>query len=443
LAAQHAGTATVRQLFSNACSVVISLLSERTTIRVGNIDCQPGVFKACSSDEGDVAHSQPLEIPNMRKHILPMMLSAIALASAPTAQASSHHDKSSSSVLSIAIYGDSPYGVNDADTAQFNATPAFIKTINDDPDVSLVLHVGDIHSGKQTCSYAYDQSVYSLWTAFESPLVYIPGDNEWTDCHKSKEGGLDPLANLGYVRDIFFAAPGNAIAVDKALMTQAQNYDANYPSDAEFVENVMWEQSNVVFVALNVPGGSNNDEDNWYGLGRTQAQTDEILKRTSAALRWLDKAFALAQTDHAKAVVIQLQADMWDLDGTDPKALHIANYRQFIDSIALHTAMFGKPVLLLNGDSHGYRSDNPLLKGAPCVTENGATEVACSNDAYDNHPNGYNVKNFHRIVVHGSVAPMEWLKLKVKPGSNEGRASANVFGPFSWERMIQALPPAP
>lgn len=381
----------------------------------------------------------------MRKLILPLMLGASVFAATPV-QAHPFHDKTSHDArgaLAIAVFGDSPYGTKDADTAQFNATPAFIKTINDDRDVSLALHVGDIHSGKQTCSQAYDQSIYDLWTAFQSPVVYTPGDNEWTDCHKSKEGGLDPLANLGYVRDIFFATPGNAIAVDKPLISQAQAYDANYPTDAEYVENVMWEQAGVVFVTLNVPGGSNNDEDNWFGLDRTQAQTDEILKRTSADLRWLDKAFALARTNHARAVVIQIQADMWDLDGHDPKDLHIANYRQFIDSIALHTTAFGKPVLLLNGDSHGYRSDNPLVKGAPCAAENGATEAACSDDAYDSHPNGYDVKNFHRIVVHGSVAPMEWVKLMVKPGDSDGRASASSFGPFSWKRMVQALPPAP
>jgi hypothetical protein len=372
-----------------------------------------------------------------------MMLGASVFATTTPAQAFQSHDKESHGVLSIAVYGDSPYGVNNADTAQLEATPTFIKTINDDSDVSLVLNVGDIHSGKQTCSLAYDKSIYDLWSAFQSPVVYTPGDNEWTDCHKSKEGGLDPLDNLGYIRDIFFTTPGNAIAVDKPVLSQSENYDANYPSDAEYVENVMWEQSKVVFVTLNVPGGSNNDEDNWHGLDRTQAQTDEILKRTSADLRWLDKAFALAKTNHARAVVIQLQADMWDLDGTATKDLHIANYRQFIDSIALHTTVFGKPVLLLNGDSHGYRSDNPLVQGAPCVTENGSTEVACSDDAYATQPNGYNVKNFHRITVHGSVAPMEWVKLMVKPGDNDGRAGANAFGPFDWKRMIQALPPAP
>jgi hypothetical protein len=384
----------------------------------------------------------------MQNLMFSMFLGASVLAAAATALADDSDHKESRGVLNIAVFGDSPYGNNDADTAQFLATPAFIKSINDDSDVSLVLNVGDIHSGKQTCSLGYNLSIYDLWKAFKSPVVYTPGDNEWADCNKSKEGGVDPLVNLGYVRDTFFAAPGHTIAVDKSVLSQSQHYDANYPKDAEYVENLMWEQSKVVFVTLNVPGGSNNDEDNWYGIGRTQPQTDEILNRTGADLRWLDKAFALAKSNDAKAVVIQLQADMWDLDGNSPG--HIGAYRQFIDSIALHTTNFGKPVLLLNGDSHGYRSDNPLLKGAPCVTEkrgNQSTEVACTDDAYNNQPNGYSVKNFHRIVVHGSNSVdnpnMEWLKLNVNTGDSDGRASANSFGPFSWKRMIQPLPPKP
>jgi hypothetical protein len=381
----------------------------------------------------------------VQKLIFPMLLASSMLAAATTVNADDSRERDRA--LNIAVIGDTPYGLNNADTAQFKATPAFINAINSDPDVSLVLHIGDIHSGKQTCSYGYNQSIYDLWTrtpGFKSPLIYTPGDNEWTDCHKPKEGGLDPLTNLGYVRSIFFPVAGNALAVDKPVISQAQAFDPRFPSDAQFVENVMWEQAGVVFVTLNVPGGSNNDEDNWYGAPRTPEQTAEVLKRTSADLRWLDKAFDLAKSKDARAVLIQLQADMWDLDGTKQQDLHIANYRQFIDSIALHATVFEKPVLLINGDSHGYRSDNPLVKGAPCLTESGAAEVVCSNDAFDNQPNGYQVRNFHRVIVHGSVAPMEWLKLSIKPGDSEGRSRANSFGPFSWQRVVTNLGnPAP
>src|SRR4029077_20452593 len=102
--------------------------------------------------------------------------------------------------------------------------------------VDLVMHVGDIHSGKQFCTEAYDRSIYKLWTAFKNPLIYTPGDNEWTDCNKAGEGGGtynkttqqidyvrdasgnlvdyaagDPIANLSLIRSIFFANPGHAL----------------------------------------------------------------------------------------------------------------------------------------------------------------------------------------------------------------------------------------
>ena len=55
----------------------------------------------------------------------------------------------SANTLTLAVYGDSPYGTAVGDQTQVSATPAFIDTINADPKVDLVLDVGDIHSGSQ------------------------------------------------------------------------------------------------------------------------------------------------------------------------------------------------------------------------------------------------------------------------------------------------------
>jgi hypothetical protein len=350
----------------------------------------------------------------------------------------------SANVLTLAVYGDSPYGTTPTDTSEFEATPAFIDSINADPKVDLVLHVGDIHSGKQYCTEAYDRAVYELWTQFKDPLVYTPGDNEWSDCHKAAEGGGtynktthqidyvldanghpvdcangDPIANLDLVRSIFFSNPGLTLGGrKKQVLSQAQYFDGAYPSDAKYVENVMWEQSKVLFVAINLPGGSNNDNDIWYGApSQTPAQSQEVAERTGADLRWLDAAFAQAKADGVEAVLIQAQADMWD---AEKGAAHQAAYEPFVLSTALHTIDFGKPVLMLNGDSHVYRSDNPLSAGDPLNFM---------------HP-GYDVPNFHRIVVHGSTVPLEWLRLTIDPRAN-APAGADSFGPFSWERVIQ------
>jgi hypothetical protein len=85
---------------------------------------------------------------------------------------------------------------------------------------------------------------------------------------------------------------------------------------------------------------------------------------------------------------------------------------------------------MFNGDSHLYRSDNPLSASAACVTEDtNGSEVPCASTA-GNHP-GYDVPNFHRIVVHGSTSPLEWLKVTV---TGDRQAGASSFGPFTWAR---------
>jgi hypothetical protein len=350
--------------------------------------------------------------------------------------------------LTMAVYGDAPYGTTPTDTAEFAATPAFITAVNRDNKVKLVLHVGDIHSGKQFCTFSYDQSIYALWSQFKDPLVYTPGDNEWADCHKSGEGGNvtsggalvdyangDPVANLGLIRQIFFSDPGRTLGDhSQRVVSQAQSFDPAHPDDAQFVENVMWEQSNVLFVSVNIPGGSNNDADIWYGAATASGeQTQEATLRTAADLRWLDAAFAQAESDHVAGVVIQTQADMWDLDGK--ASAHIANYEPFISEIATRTASFGKPVLLFNGDSHVFRSDNPLVKGAPCLAEpsSGAAATTCADDDWANHP-FYNVSNFHRIVVHGSTFPLDYLRVSVNT-NHPPAPGPSSFGPFSWERV--------
>jgi hypothetical protein len=382
----------------------------------------------------------------MRKLTLPALLggSLLAVAAPAFAGDGTPLNPNSKNVLTLAVFGDAPYGTTPTDTAEFEASPAFIASINGDPKVDLVMHVGDIHSGKQFCTEAYDRSVYELWTSFKNPVVYTPGDNEWTDCNKAGEGGGaynktthqidylkdasgnfidyaagDPVANLDLLRSIFFAKPGYALGGrNKRLLSQSAYFDPAFPSDAKYVENVIWEESQTVFVTINLPGGSNNDNDIWYAAPTmSAAQATEISERTGADLRWLEMAFQIAEADGAGAVVIQLQADMWDPANT---VAHLAAFEPYVSSIASHTLAFGKPVLLFNGDSHVYGSDSPL---------------SASDPLHYLHPN-YDVANFHRITVHGSTVPLEWLKVTVSPGTN-APASPTAFGPFSWERVIE------
>ena len=45
------------------------------------------------------------------------------------------------------------------------------------------------------------------------------------------------------------------------------------------------------------------------------------------------------------------------------------------------------------------------------------------------------VGSFHRIVVHGSTVPLEYLRLTASPKNQP--ATTTSFGPFSWERVTQ------
>src|SRR5215475_4324353 len=345
------------------------------------------------------------------KRVIALGMAAVALAMAARLAAGTNPN-----TLTLAVFGDSPYFDPAFDPqppwtkvppklpgAEFNKTQAFINTINADPSVQDVIQVGDIHSGSEACTKPYDQAIFNFWTAFVRPLIYTPGDNEWSDCSKAKElAGLDvfgnppdnagitgapvanPLAHLALVRSLFFANPGWSLGQDPMqVISQATAYDPAHPEDAAYVENVMWEQSKTVFVTLNLPGGSNNDADAWNNLPNATPPLNnndqsERMARTAADVRWLNQAFTMAEADNAHSVVIIGQADMWDIADSPS---HQDLYNPIVEAMAENTTTYGKPVLYLNGDSHIYRSDDPLQQNSTCYTESGscgAQTVPCS-----------------------------------------------------------------
>ena len=188
----------------------------------------------------------------------------------------------------MAVFGDWPYG------NIINTAASFIAQVNADPDVDLVVHVGDIHSGSQPCNAAYNKTIFDFFQTFADPFVYTPGDNEWTDCQKVKEMSSGaPLDELAKVRALFFPTAGKTLGgAPRVVTSQANAFDVFHPEDAAYVENVMWEQSSVLFVTLNIPG-SNDDHLPWAApFSDPAAQADEIAKRDAANSRWLARAFA-------------------------------------------------------------------------------------------------------------------------------------------------------
>ena len=346
----------------------------------------------------------------------------IALTAASPVQAEQEDERDDGRPLTLAVLGDWPYGVD-----LFNDAQRLIDSINGDPRVALVMHVGDIHSGSQPCTGAglsptpatanagYNQRIFDLFQKFKEPLVYTPGDNEWTDCHKSKQFNSGaPLKELAAVRQLFFPVPGRTLGGEsRAVFSQALAHDPAHPSDARFVENVMWRQAHVVFVTLNVPG-SNNDGLPWTAPFTDEtARKQEVADRNLANQRWLEAAFAWAQRTHARAVVVGLQADMWDPAALLPGGDGLDGYTEFVKTLADLAAFFERPVLLINGDSHLFEADQPLADPASVTGRIHGARAA---------------PNLTRITVQGSTNhPSEWLRLTIDP---------HTPGVFSWENVV-------
>jgi hypothetical protein len=159
--------------------------------------------------------------------------------------------------------------------------------------------------------------------------------------------------------------------------------------------------------------GSNNGTQPWTGaFANPAAQAQDVAERTAAAMRWLEAAFAKAQQGHAKAIVIGLQADMWDPAAVAPGGDGLNAYTPFVQRLADLSVAFGGPVLLLNGDSHVFGSDQPLAVPAS------AAGVIHNTQA---------VPNLTRVTVQGSTsAPAEWLKLTI---------DSSRKAPFSWSNV--------
>jgi glycerophosphoryl diester phosphodiesterase len=154
----------------------------------------------------------------------------------------------------VAVIGDTPYG-----SAQLAAFPGDVAAINADPAVGTVMHLGDIKSGSTQCTDAYFAQIRANFDAFADPLVYTPGDNEWTDCHRANNGGYLPTERLAKLREVFFDAPGNTLGGARRDVRPQSGYPAN----------VSFAESGVEFGTVHIVG-SNDDRAPWFG-DRTDA----------------------------------------------------------------------------------------------------------------------------------------------------------------------------
>jgi hypothetical protein len=334
-----------------------------------------------------------------RRAAYALAAASLTLAAGTTTSAYAAGGQDKDGHFSFAVIGDIPYGAD-----QIAAFPGWIQQINA-ADPQFTIHVGDIKNGSTRCDDPYYSLIKSDFDTFVNPLVYTPGDNEWTDCHRANNGAYHPLERLAHDRSIFFTNPGTSLGQNPmAVATQAA---------AGFPENVAWRTQGVDFSVIHVIG-SNDDLQPWTGIGETTATAEQVAEESARIGNAIDQvraSFATARQKQDRAVAIYLQADMFDPTYT-PTWNDISAFQPLVQALVTESASFNGDVYLFNGDSHVYNSDQPLATGSHWLSTYGVTGAA---------------DNLHRVTVDGSSNNKDWLKVTVnRPGTGST---------LSWERV--------
>lgn len=242
----------------------------------------------------------------------------------------------------FALMGDAPYNGLGA-----MAMRAMLRDM-DEQALAFIVHIGDIKGGGSECSDQLYRDRYRDFQASRHPLIYLFGDNEWTDCHRASAGGYDPLERLDKLRALF--TEGGVSLGQHPIALKRQS---DIPAYAKFRENIRWRHGRILFIGLNVPGSNNN-------LGRTSAMDAEYAERNAADLAWLREGFAQARHRNDLGVVVLIHGDP-GFQHISARGQGFPGYRALLAALARESKALRRPVVLVHGDTHRYRVDQPLL----------------------------------------------------------------------------------
>ncbi|WP_114749340.1 metallophosphoesterase [Pleomorphovibrio marinus] len=288
--------------------------------------------------------------------------------------------------FSFMAIGDVPYHLPE----DFGRFENMIRDINGEKP-AFTLHVGDIKSGSTPCTDEYFEKIHEYFQTFEQPLIYTPGDNEWTDCHREACGEYDPEERLDKLRTLFFSS-GKSLGANPMELT----FQNEYEGFEKFVENAYWAKGDISFATLHVVGSNNNL------LLDPEALNDEFYEREMANLFWLRESFKKAEESGHKGIVLSLHAGLNYRSQEDNNG-----HKSFVNLLRELVPEFGKPVLLVYGDFHRFQVDKPLMDGERRVMTN-FTQVQVFGDrdmhAVNIHvnPSNPNLFEIHQYFVEGN-----------------------------------------
>ena len=286
----------------------------------------------------------------------------------------------------IGLLGDTPY--NALGRAQY---PALLADINAS-HVAFSVFDGDLKAGGDgPCSDDLYTTALANFNTLRDPLIFLPGDNDWTDCWgrygPSTLPYSDPLERLNFER-LLFASTDQSLGEKTLTLTRQAG---GYP------ENVRWKFGPVVYIGLNVQGS--NDNYPYAGVdGETRSAAEiarmraEETARKAADLEWLHSGFDYAKRVGAQGVMVLQQADLNfnnEQHLTDPRSWDA--FPDYVNALRSETLAFNGQVALVHGDSHYFKMDKPL-----------------------NGPGGGVLANFTRVETFGA-RNTHWVAAHVDP----------------------------
>ena len=224
----------------------------------------------------------------------------------------------------FALMGDTPYS-----QSEVRRLDALIDDMNA-ANLAFVAHVGDITDGGGPCTDEWFAARKAQFARLRAPFVLLPGDNDWTDCHRS---GFDPIERLKKWRSLF-CNPSSSLRLER--------------QDGEYCEHVRWESSGYLFVALNVQGSNNN-------FGRNAAMDREYAERMKAVSAWIDDSERAFVERRLQGMVLLMQANPF----LKPRS-GASGFTGILQELTALGARHPGKVVLVNGDTHTYRDDAPL-----------------------------------------------------------------------------------
>lgn len=256
----------------------------------------------------------------------------------------------------------------------------------------FLVHVGDVKGGNAPCTDRGLGHLAELLRAQPVPVVYTPGDNEWTDCHREPAGGYDPVERLSRLRSLYFADS------DVLRLRELEIFR----TDTAYPENYWFLRDGVFFVTVHVVGSHNN------ATPGDAIAREELHARSKANRRHLRAAVEAANKVDALALALLFHANPGIEKPVSPRG-----FDWFHEDLAALLDGYPGPVLAIHGDTHQYRYDHPLK----------------------DLETGQQIRRFTRLEVPGSPE-VAGVWVQIEPGSEEP-FSVELVTPDEREQLVE------